>query len=448
MKKSVVSRKTFLFILLIFVNLLLPLLLLNHIVQNKSWVYTLTNDSDEIIFSIAISDDDNYIVVGSGNDNLYLFNKWSSIPIWTYKMNYDILCVDISSDGNFIIVGVENHKLYLFERNSPTPIWSCNLGAAISSVSISADGNNIIAMATQTYAFHKTSPNPLWTMLIPGNRIILSKDGKYFGIVSSTSINYFNFENTNPIWTYYAGNEVVPRIAISYNGNYLCAGGQDEYLHFFNNSVANPKIPMWSYKTNGLIRSVAISSDGKYCIAGTVGGIYAFEKSNPNPIFSKNLLEEILSVDISSDGQYFCAGGISDWVSEMGCIFLFNRENSTPIFTYSPEQRVGLVKIAANSNSFVASSGFKFYYIDRFNPKIMEDNELVLNAILISIWIFIGLDTLPGLIFTVKCSIIYIIKFPYRKIKKQKKEVEKIFTVLDKEFEKWEKEDPTRESKA
>lgn len=437
-RRKIEKKFRILIILLIIGNLTIPSLLLIHMVQNKSWFFSLTNDMEEAQSSIAISDDGNFIVVGSANDNLYLFNKLSAIPVWTYKMEYDISSVDISSNGKYIVVGVRNHKLYLFERTFPIPIWVANLEDELYSVSISADGNNIVA---GHYVFHRSSPEPIWVNTQGVRQVELSKDGKYIETLDPVGIiNCYNINSSEPIWSYAQGDYTL-KIATCFNGSYVCAGGQDRYFYFFNNSIEYPKTPMWNYRANRYIRSVAMSSDGLYCIAGTTTGVHLFSRNNSNPIMSNSMLGEVLSVDISADGQYFCVGTVYN-------AYLFNRENSTPIFTYKPDKRAPYtieVKISSSGNTIIASSGYKFYFIDRFIPEIKEDNELKLNAIQISIWVLITLDILPILIISVKASIKYIKKLPYRKLEKRKREVDKTITGLDKEFERWEKEGSKQE---
>jgi WD40 repeat protein len=437
-KKRILVRILFFF--LITGNLIIPSLFLNHILQNKSWVYSLTNDYEEYESSIAISDDGNYLVVGSANDNLYLFNKWSAIPVWTYKMQYDISGVDISSDGNYIVAGVRNEELYLFNRNYPIPIW-INESAGGGPVSISQDGSIILSSPGRIYIFHKSSPNPLWINSYGGSWSVISNKGNYISTVDpDRNLNFYSINNSDPIWSFAQGDFTL-KIAISSNGEYLCAGGQDRYFYLFNNSDMNPKTPMWSYKSSNYIRTVAISSDGFYSIAGTTQGVHLFVMNNSNPIMTNNLLGEVISLDMSSDGQYYCVGVASN------AIYLFDQNNSTPIITYNPNRRVPSVKISANGNYFIASTGYKFYLFDRVNPVILEESELSLNVIFGSVWVFLSLDIIPGLVSTLKACIIFIKKLPYRKLEKRKREVEKTYTILDKEFEKWEKEDPKKESK-
>jgi len=89
---------------------------------------------------------------------------------------------------------------------------------------------------------------------------------------------------------------------------------------------------LWSYGLTGTesITSQAISADGNYIVVGSdESRVFLFSNTSSTPLWIKNLgASSIGSVAISSDGEYIAA--VSDR------LYLFSRENSTPIRTYSP----------------------------------------------------------------------------------------------------------------
>lgn len=188
--------------------------------SNILWNYTTGGD----MISISLSSDGNYIVAGSSDNKVYLFDKLSSTPLWVYSTEGDVISVSISSDGNYIVVGSNDHKIYLFDKSSPTPLWNCNAGDEILSVAISSDGNYIVAG---------------------------SQDNKIY---------LFNKTNSVPMWNYSTQN-IVKSVSISSDGNYIVAGSKDNKVYLFNK--LDP-IPLWVQLTGGEVGSVSISSDGKY----------------------------------------------------------------------------------------------------------------------------------------------------------------------------------------
>jgi len=98
--------------------------------------------------------------------------------------------------------------------------------------------------------------------------------------------------------------------------------------------------PLWNYKTDGWAYSVAISSDGKYIVAGSWdGAVYLFSRDGGNPLWKYETGEHVLSVAITPDGQYVTAG------NRQGKVYLFRRESSAPVMKYAtngPAQAVAI----------------------------------------------------------------------------------------------------------
>ena len=77
-----------------------------------SWSY------DWSVGIAAISDNGQFIVAGDEDNNIYLFDRSNSTPLWTYTgALYDISSVDISSNGDFLVAASGN-RVYLFNRTS------------------------------------------------------------------------------------------------------------------------------------------------------------------------------------------------------------------------------------------------------------------------------------------------------------------------------------------
>src|SRR3989344_2385295 len=113
---------------------------------NLEWAYKIDTTSVGSRYSIAMSSDGKYVVVGNeDNSNLYLFDRDKSDgPLWSYPTGR-ITGVSISGDGNLIVASIAN-KVYLFDRDKNLQLTSSidNL----EDVAISADGNKIIAVAS------------------------------------------------------------------------------------------------------------------------------------------------------------------------------------------------------------------------------------------------------------------------------------------------------------
>ena len=86
--------------------------------KEPEWDY----DTGWWLDSVAISADGEYIAAGSHYDDetVYLFNKDSSIPLWSYETEtgQSVYTVAISADGEYIAAGAFDDRVYLFDADS------------------------------------------------------------------------------------------------------------------------------------------------------------------------------------------------------------------------------------------------------------------------------------------------------------------------------------------
>ena len=104
--------------------------------------------------------------------------------------------------------------------------------------------------------------------------------------------------------------------------------------------------PLWRYWIDGPVK-VAISSDGNYIVAGGGDGkIYLFSRENSTPLWSHTVGGIYLPVAISSDGSYVVSGGDK--------VRLFSRASSTPLWSYDAGYWIISVAISSDGNYIVA----------------------------------------------------------------------------------------------
>ncbi|MFX0145070.1 MAG: PQQ-binding-like beta-propeller repeat protein, partial [Candidatus Hodarchaeota archaeon] len=63
-------------------------------------------------------------MAGSDDNNVYLFDRTSSTPLWNYTTGNYVYPVAISSHGQYIAAGSGDNNVYLFNRTSSTPLWT------------------------------------------------------------------------------------------------------------------------------------------------------------------------------------------------------------------------------------------------------------------------------------------------------------------------------------
>ena len=116
-------------------------------------------------------------------------------------------------------------------------------------------------------------------------------------------------EAIDPEWSYTTAS-TVQSVAISADGEYIAAGGNDGTIRFFDKGS---NMPLWSYSTEENVRSVAISAGGEYLTVGVNDGvIYLFERDSSTPLWSYTAGHNVISVAISADGENIAAGSRDD----------------------------------------------------------------------------------------------------------------------------------------
>ena len=350
------------------------------------WIYTAGGSVE----TVDITANGQYIIIGSADANITLFEKESGTPLWSYTTGDCVYAVAISNDGEYIAGGSYDNKVYLFQKESSTPLWDYYAGNSIEAVAISADGNYIVAGSRGggLYLFHRDSSTPLWNYTANDNvkNVVISADGSF--IIAATEDDWvylFSRDNSTPLWSFDADLNLAS-IDISADGNYIVAGADKLYL--FNRESSTP---IWSFTPGeGDINSVDITPDGMYIAAGSGmddNKVYLFKKDSDIPLREYQvgehpimpLVSEVNSVSITSNGEYIAAGA-----NDLQ-LYLFHRNESTPIWTYKAINAIESVAISEDGNYIIAGEfsiyEAKVYFFDLETEKeeIKYDVKLSTN---------------------------------------------------------------------
>lgn len=246
-----------------------------------------SNDIGSWVYSVDISSNGTYMVAGGGETEL--LNNGSSTPQWGFNIGGGELYLDVDMDsaGNYLVSGANDGHCYLFHRSSSTPIWAFTKPSDEdpSKVSISSDGN-FIAVGLQEngnelYFFNRSSNVPIWSYAT-SNEIIsldLSQDGKYIIAGDHSYLYFFNSFKSTPLWTkgMSVGNQPLS-VVTSYNGSIIAMESITGYLHLYRKYSSNP---YWRYKLDGdginNNDPIAISDNGKYIAATGDNCFYLFK---------------------------------------------------------------------------------------------------------------------------------------------------------------------------
>ncbi|MCK4886703.1 MAG: PQQ-binding-like beta-propeller repeat protein [Planctomycetes bacterium] len=172
-------------------------------------------------------------------------------------------------------------------------------------------------------------------------------------IVVAGSSNHYVYAydaDGNDLWSYDTGAEVAS-VAISYDGLYIAVGSLGNKLYLFEadgNLLWDKDIPISSGYGGGWMgresKTVAISSDGEYVIAGCSDKLYVYRNINDGELVWSHAGRETC-VGISPDGNYIVSTGAGD-------VHLFSIASSSPLWT----KGIGAYWVATSTPGYVAVS--------------------------------------------------------------------------------------------
>jgi len=330
------------------------------------WNYT----ADGIITVVDITQDGQYIIAGSKDCRVYVFNNKGN-KLWRYDVGGEISSISTTPNGKYIVVGAKHGMVYLFDINENV-LWNYEAGeheSTINSVAISSDGKYIVAGGGNysgwwygyIYFFNR-SGKLLWTYKTGEseygsnnvNSVAISSDGKYIVAGGGNNVYLLN-KDGKLLWTYKTGG-TINSVAISSDGKYIVAGSRDDNVYLFNRTGNL----LWKYKTGGWVESVSITPDGKYIAVGSGDGkAYIIDtKSGSFPLVlgSYKTGGWVMSVAISSDGNYMTAG------SDDYNAYLLNKTGNV-LWKYRIGSLVRAIAISSNGTYAVVGSWDKHVYL-------------------------------------------------------------------------------------
>ena len=132
------------------------------------------------------------------------------------------------------------------------------------------------------------------------------------------------------------------------------------FVVFGNGEVEAETELEWNYSTGGGALKVAVSADGEYIAAGSrdgseVGHVYLFHKDSSTPLWNYTTGDRVSAISISADGEYI-AVGTSSYERK---VYLFHKDSSTPLWSYELSSSVS-VAISADGEYIVAGSGMSW----------------------------------------------------------------------------------------
>ena len=242
-------------------------------------MFTLTGHTSEV-YSVVISRDGKYLVSGSADSTIKVWNFKEEKEEFTLTGHSDFVkSVAISLDGKYLMSGSQDKTI---------KVW--NFEERREEFTLTGHTDNVTS-------------------------VVISQDGKYLASGSEDkTIKVWNLNERREEMTLLGHTDSVFSVAISQDGNYLVSGSRDQTIKVWN---LDEKREEFTLKGHTLyVKSVTISQDGKYLASGSGDNtikVWNLEEkrekinlvpslkseiiNDPNPIsyLKKNILEPFFS---------------------------------------------------------------------------------------------------------------------------------------------------------
>ena len=267
------------------------------------------------ILSISISSNGEYLVSGSSDKKISLFNGDGEL-LWNFETDEYVWGVCVSKKGDRIIGA--SRKLYAFDESGELN-WDYDLKGMAYSVSM-ANGNIVVSTDKNQVHLLTNEGIPLWVKDMGAVRgVSMAPNGTVASVLALYGLyEKVKLHNTKGkmLWSRKI-NDYMWGVSISSDGRYIAAGSSDKNIYLFNN---DGRI-LWSYETGNYVWGVSISSRGRYIAAGSSDkNIYLLNR-NGKMLWKHETEGNVMDTSISPDGKYIAAGSID------GKIYLLKFQN-------------------------------------------------------------------------------------------------------------------------
>ncbi|AZL53363.1 hypothetical protein EI285_01765 [Aliarcobacter skirrowii] len=226
-----------------------------------------------IVNSIAISSDNRYIVSGSADDTVRLWDFKSGKLLKTLNGHSNSVdSVVISSDSKYIVSGSLDKTVKLWDVNSGKLLKTLNGHSNwVDSVAISSDNRYIISGGwDKTVKLWDVNSGKLLKTLNGHSDIVLSvaisSDNRYIVSGGDKTVKLWDVNSGKLLKTLSGHSKGVNSVAISSDNRYIVSGSSDKTVKLWD--VNSGKLLKTLNGHSDSVNSVAISSDNRYLVYG------------------------------------------------------------------------------------------------------------------------------------------------------------------------------------
>ena len=328
-------------------------------VGSRSEIHTF-NGHQSGVYSVAFSPDGKYLVSGSGDNTVKLWDVGSRSEIHTFNGHQNVVySVAFSPDGKYLVSGSLDNTVKLWDVGSRSEIHTFNGHQdRVYSVAFSPDGKYLVSgsLDNTVKLWDVGSRSEIHTFNGHQDRVYsvaFSPDGKY--LVSGSwdnTVKLWDVGSRSEIHTFNGHQDRVYSVAFSPDGKYLVSGSLDNTVKLWDVGSRSEIHTFNGHQDR--VYSVAFSPDGKYLVSGSLDNtVKLWDVGSRSEIHTFNGHQSgVYSVAFSPDGKYLVSGSLDNTVK------LWDVGSRSEIHTFNGHQSgVYSVAFSPDGKYLVSGSG-------------------------------------------------------------------------------------------
>ena len=286
----------------------------------------------DCVYSVAFSPDGRYVLSGSVDNTLKLWEVSTGREVRSFKGHIDwVFSVAFSLDGRYVLSGSRDYTLKLWEVSTGHEVRSFDgHTSSVLSVAFSLDGRYVLSGSVdntlklwevstgQEIRSFKGHKDYVYSVAFsPDGRYVLSGASggalKMWKVSEGLEVRTFEGHTKDEAHTNNKGYlRTVYSVVFSPDGRYALSGSTDETLKLWEVSTGQ-EVRSFSGHRSG-VRSVAFSPDGRYALSGSADNtLKLWEVSTGREIRTfEGHTNSVWSVAFSPDGRYVLSGSVDN----------------------------------------------------------------------------------------------------------------------------------------
>jgi serine/threonine protein kinase/WD40 repeat protein len=282
----------------------------------------------DTVRSIAVSRDSKYLVSGSDDSSVRLWNAATGKQVHAFSMSRGAMAIHsvcFSRDGSTVLAVGDSANFYAWETESGKMLQHFFIGTKgpAASVDISPDGEDFAVTAGEGFTGLRVFNNKVWrasynrVRRVPGvdvNCVVSVNKGSLFALgyndgavrIADVRGSIPEFKLILPVW------HKGPILALTYapKTEVLLSGGMDKLIYLTSLKAGAKPTRRFLKGHEGPVTSLAVSPDGKQVVSGSKDKtIRVWDLTSRKQLFKFTVDDPVFSVAFAGDGRSAFSAG-------------------------------------------------------------------------------------------------------------------------------------------